>query len=87
MPLTTLARVARLSPYHFCRAFKQSFGLPPHQYQAVRRIEQARVLLANPERSVTHIGLALGFSQTSSFTTAFRKATGLTPSAYRRSFT
>ena len=87
MSLTTLARLARLSPYHFCRAFKQSFGLPPHRYQAVRRIEQARVLLANPELSVTYIGLALGFSLTSSFTTAFRKATGLTPSAYRRSFT
>ena len=32
--LATLADVARLSPYHFVRAFKQSFGLPPHRYMA-----------------------------------------------------
>jgi AraC family transcriptional regulator len=35
--------------------------------------------------SVTEIGLAVGFGETSSFTAAFRKATGQTPTAYRRS--
>jgi len=34
---------------------------------------------------VTQIGLAVGFSETSSFTAAFRKVTGLTPTAYHRS--
>jgi AraC family transcriptional regulator len=34
---------------------------------------------------VTDVGLAVGFSETSSFTAAFRKATGLTPTAFRRS--
>jgi AraC family transcriptional regulator len=40
--------------------------------------------LAKPACSVTEIGLTVGFSETSSFTAAFRKATGSTPSAYRR---
>jgi AraC family transcriptional regulator len=83
--LASLAQLVRLSPYYFCRAFKQSFGLPPHRYHGSRRIERAKTLLAKPASSVTEIGLTLGFSETSSFSAAFRKATGLTPTAYRRS--
>ncbi len=41
-------------------------------------------MLAKSPCSVTQIGLTLGFSETSSFSTAFRKATGMTPSAYHR---
>jgi AraC family transcriptional regulator len=83
--LATLAQLVRLSPYHFCRAFKQSFGIPPHRYHTSRRIEHAKTLLAKSAPSVTDIGLALGFSQTSSFTAAFRRATGFTPTGYYRS--
>jgi AraC family transcriptional regulator len=85
IPLATLAQLARLSTYYFCRAFKQSFGMPPHRYHVNRRIEHAKSLLAKPASSVTAVGLAVGFSETSSFTTAFHKTTGLTPTAYRRS--
>jgi AraC family transcriptional regulator len=83
--LAALARLVRLSPYYFCRAFKQSFGMPPHRYHNSRRMVQAKALLALPAPSVTDIGMRIGFSDTSSFTTAFRKATGLTPTAYHRS--
>jgi AraC family transcriptional regulator len=83
--LATLAQLVRLSPYYFCRAFKHSFGLPPLRYHTSRRIEHAKSLLAKPASSVTNIGLTFGFSDTSSFSAAFRKATGLTPTAYRRS--
>ena len=85
IPLAKLAELVRLSPYYFCRAFKQSFGLPPHRYHNSRRIEYAKTLLAKASPSVTDIGLAVGFSETSSFTAAFRKATGQTPTAYHRS--
>src|SRR5262249_27432966 len=83
--LSSLAELAKLSPYHFSRAFKQSFGLPPHRYLISRRIERAKSLLANRKLSVTEIGLDVGFSETSSFTSAFRKVTGETPTDYRRS--
>jgi AraC family transcriptional regulator len=83
--LATLAQMVRLSPYHFCRAFKQTFGIPPHRYHTNQRIERAKALLARSDPSVTDIGFTLGFSQTSSFTAAFRKTTGLTPTAYHRS--
>jgi AraC family transcriptional regulator len=85
IPLATLGGLARLSTYYFCRAFKQSFGIPPHRYHTNRRIEQAKVMLATRKHSVTEIGLTLGFSDTSSFTAAFRKITGQTPSSYQRS--
>jgi len=85
IPLATLAELVGLSTYHFCRAFKQSFGIPPHRYHTSRRIERAKALLTKPAPSVTSIGLTLGFSDTSSFTATFRKATGLTPTAYHRS--
>jgi AraC family transcriptional regulator len=82
--LADLAELVDLSTYHFCRAFKQSFGIPPHRYHTSRRIDRAKALLAKPAPSVTKIGLMVGFSETSSFTAAFRKATGLTPTAYHR---
>jgi AraC family transcriptional regulator len=82
--LAALANLVRLSPYYFCRAFKQSFGVPPHRYHVNRRIEQAKSLLVNPSQSVTDIALALGFSETSSFSAAFRRATRVAPTEYRR---
>jgi AraC family transcriptional regulator len=84
--LVTLAQLVRLSQHHFCRAFKQSFGIPPHHYQVRRRMEQAKLLLADPSISITDVGFTVGYSQTSSFSVAFRKVTGWTPSEYRREF-
>jgi len=82
--LSALADLVDLSPYHFARAFKQSFGVPPHRYHVSRRIERAKELLATPTSSVTDVALAVGFAETSSFSAAFRKTTGYAPSEYRR---
>lgn len=84
LPLALLARLANLSRYHFARSFKRSFGLPPHRYHVSRRIARAEAMLTERGRSVTEIARALGFAETSSFSTAFRKATGISPSHYRR---
>jgi AraC family transcriptional regulator len=84
VPLLTLAQIAGLSPYHFSRAFKESFGIPPHRYQMITRIERAKLLLAEPQISVTQAGIKVGFSETSSFSIAFRKITRQSPSEYRR---
>jgi AraC family transcriptional regulator len=83
--LATLADLAKLSPFHFARAFKQSFTVPPHRYHTGRRIERAKEMLARPTLSVTDIALSVGFSETGSFTAAFRRLTGRTPTDYRRS--
>jgi AraC family transcriptional regulator len=83
--LAALAQLVRLSPNYFCRAFGQSFGMPPHRYLTRQRIERAKTLLAKRAASVTDVGLVVGYNETSAFSTAFRKVTGLTPSDYRRS--
>jgi AraC family transcriptional regulator len=85
IPLSVLAGLTRLSPHHFCRAFKSSLGRPPLRYQGLRRIERAKLLLGKVSSTITEIGLSVGFSETSSFTAAFRRETGLTPSDFRRS--
>jgi AraC family transcriptional regulator len=82
--LTALADLVDLSLCYFARAFRQSFGTPPHRYHMARRMDRARSLLQRPALSVTQIGIQLGFRETSSFTRAFRKFTGLTPTEFRR---
>ena len=82
LPLSALARHIDLSPYHFARAFKRSFGAPPHRHHVARRIERAKELLH--DRSVTEVALAVGFAETSSFSAAFRRMTGGSPREFRR---
>jgi len=87
LPLATLAGLAQLSTYHFARAFKRSFGVPPHRYHTNRRIERARAMLAKPGSAVADIAVEVGFSGASAFSAAFRKMTGQTPTDYRRGLT
>jgi AraC family transcriptional regulator len=84
--LAALAQLVRLSPNYFCRAFCQSFGIPPQRYHTHQRIERAKALLAKTGTTATDVGLTVGYSEASAFSTAFRRVTGLTPSAYRRGF-
>jgi AraC family transcriptional regulator len=82
--LATLAELVGLSLYHFARAFRQSFGVPPHRYHMARRMDCAKSLLQRSALSVTQIGIQIGFRETSSFTRAYRKFAGVSPSEYRR---
>jgi AraC family transcriptional regulator len=82
--LEDLANLVRLSPNHFCQAFARSMGMPPHQYQRRQRVERAKLLLADTDRSVTEVAMAVGYSAPSNFATAFRRVTGLTPRDFRR---
>ena len=87
-PLTVadLARAARLSPAHFSREFRRTFGEAPHQYLLTRRLERAAALLRDTDRSVTEISFAVGLASVGSFTTSFRRMYGATPTAYRAAF-
>ena len=82
--LAELATIAKLSPYHFCRAFKETVGEPPHRYQMSRRIEHAKTLLAHPALSITDAARAVGYSSLSRFSALFRQVTGHSPRDYRR---
>ncbi len=82
--LVELAAIARLSPYHFCRAFKETVGEPPHRYQMSRRIKQAKILLSNPSLSVSDVAVTVGYGSLSRFSALFRQVTGHSPRDYRR---
>jgi AraC family transcriptional regulator len=84
--VTDLAALVRLSPYHFCRSFKASFGVPPHKYHVIRRIERAKQLLSDPSLSMTEIGGILGFSDSASFSASFRRVARVSPTQHQRSF-
>ena len=83
LDVQALAREAKLSPAHFSREFRRTFGEPPHRYLLSRRLERAAFLLRNTDRSVAEICMAVGLTSVGSFTTSFGKAFGKSPLAYR----
>jgi AraC family transcriptional regulator len=81
-----LAKLVGLSTSHFCRAFKNSFGKPPHAYVIQSRIERARVLMLTTSQSLSEITFACGLADQSHFCRYFRRATGVSPGAWRRRY-
>ena len=84
MTVADLADIACLSIFHFTRAFTAAMGVPPHRYLSQRRLETARLLIAARKHSLSAIAQDCQFSSQSSFTRAFRRATGMTPAEFRR---
>ncbi len=82
--LDELAALLSLSRFHFGTAFRLATGRTPHDWLVGERIERARELLRDPLRPVTEIALAVGYQTPSSFTAAFRKVLGVSPSEFRR---
>ncbi|MEC5127749.1 AraC family transcriptional regulator [Verrucomicrobiales bacterium BCK34] len=81
-----LADLAGLSVPHFNRLFRRVLRLSPMEYVLSLRIQEAQRLLATTPSTMSEIGAATGFYDQSHFTKRFRKITGMTPLAYRRSF-
>jgi AraC family transcriptional regulator len=84
--LIRLARQAGMSQFHFSRAFKRATGIKPSQYFINLRMERARRLLRETNRSIIEIGLNVGYSSPSHFTRTFHREVGISPSRYRRSY-
>jgi AraC family transcriptional regulator len=86
LTLEDLARVAHLSPYHFARLFKNSTGLPPHQYVIARRVERAKGLLRQRDGfPLADVAAEVGFSSQSHLTRHFKRLVGVTPKRFHRS--
>ena len=81
-----LATQCALSEYHFARMFRQSFGVPPHQYLLSRRLARARDLLRNSTLALGDVALACGFASASHFANRFKQSLGSTPGEYRAAF-
>ena len=81
--LTTLARIARLSPYHFLRTFQAITGTTPHQYLLRVRLRRAAIRLKVDAARISDIALDCGFGDISNFNRAFRAEFGVNPRRYR----
>jgi AraC family transcriptional regulator len=85
LTIESMAAIACLSRFHFARAFKASTGQAPHHYVSARRLERAKSLILDADRSLADIAYSLNFSSQSTFTKAFRRIVGQTPGQFRRS--
>ncbi len=80
-----VAEVACLSPSHFSRVIKQTFGYSFTDLFAQIRVDKAKEMLVATDRSLLQISLDCGFNDQSYFTKVFQKYTGSTPGDYRKS--
>ncbi len=81
--LSDLAELLGMSQFHFSHLFKQSMGVPPHQYVIQQRVERAKQFLKQTELSIAEIAFLCGFNSHSHLSKWFRQLTGMTPKAYR----
>ncbi len=83
--LDILARECGLSRAHFSRAFRQSIGMPPHQWLLSRRIERAKGMLGESRKPIADIALCCGFADSGHLSRVFRKFAGVSPLLWRKS--
>jgi AraC family transcriptional regulator len=81
--LADLAELLGMSQFHFSHLFKQAIGTSPYQYLLQQRVERAKQLLKQTERSIMEIALECGFNSHSHLSKQFRQLTSITPKAYR----
>ena len=80
-----MATEVGLSPQHFARLFKASFGTTPHAYVEALRIDAAVAALRHERAlSIAAIAASCGFSSQSHMTELMRRRLGVTPSQVRR---
>jgi len=84
LDVPALARIAHVSPAHFARTFRATFGETPHRYLQRRRVERAMFLLRETDRSITDICFEVGFGSPGTFSRTFRAVVGHSPREYRK---
>lgn len=85
LSLYHVADALRVSPEHLTRTFRHELGLPFGCFLRQTKLEQARkIMLEDPDRTLTEIALSVGFQDSSSFTRAFKRQFAQTPRDYRK---
>jgi len=85
-PLSDVARACGLSTPHFGRAFTKSYGISPHRWLLIQRLEKAKVLLMEPEQTMADIAYECGFFDQSHLSHAFSRHFGQSPGAWRNQY-
>lgn len=72
-----------VSPYYFCKIFKQATGMTLTEYVNRRRIERAKRKLLVPHSRVTEVAYDVGYQSLSQFNRSFLKYVGMSPTQFR----
>jgi AraC-like DNA-binding protein len=81
--ISEVAIVSNLSAFHFFRSFRQAFGTTPYQYILKKKLDLSRSMMNNPEISITEIAAACNFSDLFTFSKAFKRRFGISPSQFQ----
>lgn len=84
MTVPELARRFQLSPTFLKSCFRRLYGAPVHTYLQQYRLQTAARLLRTTSDSVLHIAVAVGYTGTSQFDSAFKALYHMTPAQYRK---
>jgi transcriptional regulator GlxA family with amidase domain len=84
--METVATTLHVSYAWFRKTFRQYTGMPPRQYFIQLKIEKARLLLNDTNRSVKEIAYDLNFDYPNHFSKLFKAKTGLSPEQYRKKY-
>jgi AraC family transcriptional regulator len=84
--VSELAGLLQMSPSHFARVFKASFGVTPYRFVMQERIDRAKDMLATTKLSSSQVAMTFGFSSQSHLVRVFRRFTGVTPKQYKAGF-
>ena len=72
-----------VSPFYFCKLFKQATDMTLTEYVNRRRVEWAKRKLINPNTRVTEVAFDVGFQSVSQFNRSFLKYVGVSPTVFR----
>jgi AraC family transcriptional regulator len=84
LSLQQIAAEFDLSVSHFSRAFRNSTGLPPHQWLLQQRVKAAKQLMTVRDLPLSEIAMSAGFANQSHFTRVFSAVVGVSPGTWRR---
>lgn len=84
LSLSDIAKCSYMSPYHFLRVFKETYGETPNEFLIRLRVEQAKKMLITGNFSISEICEEVGYTSLGSFSSLFLKQVGVAPTLYRR---
>lgn len=82
LPISEISKQFGYTPTYFSQYFKDNFGITPHEYLKIYRLEKARKLLKETDKSVKEVAALCGFSDSNYFTRCFKKHFHYTPTFY-----
>ena len=83
--ISDLSRETRMNRTKLQYGFKQLFGISIDDYRIQLRMERAKELLEQTEKSVKEISILLGYKSMGSFSTMFKKLFMVSPTQWRNS--